>query len=102
LWALLASCVLAHLEAALRRSSGDPNAHVADYFDLVACTGAGVVFATMLFSTHSRGAALFPATSSSTSPFYRGKKRPLAAPTAALEAAMKAAFGVFCQAQLHL
>lgn len=66
----------------------------------------------MLFSTHSRGAPLFhaddtwrlvadhaprmfrrPAASSSTSLFCRGKKRPLAAPTAALEAAMKAAFG---------
>lgn len=66
----------------------------------------------MLFSTHSRGAPLFhaddtwrlvsdhaprlfrrPAGSSSTSLFCRGKKRPLAEPTAALEAAMKSAFG---------
>ncbi|CAN6320648.1 unnamed protein product [Urochloa humidicola] len=67
----------------------------------------------MLFSTHSRGAPLFnaadtwrlvadhaprlfrrpAASSSSASLFCRGKKRPLAAPTAALEAAMKSAFG---------
>lgn len=110
--ALLPGRALAHLEAALRRASGDPDARVADYFDLAAGTGAGGVFAAMLFSTHSRGAPLFhaddtwrlvadhaprmfrrPAASSSTSLFCRGKKRPLAAPTAALEAAMKAAFG---------
>ncbi|KAL6649602.1 hypothetical protein ACP70R_013826 [Stipagrostis hirtigluma subsp. patula] len=108
--ALLAGRALAHLEAALRRASGDPDARVADYFDLVAGTGAGGVFAAMLFSTHSRGAPLFHADdtwrlvadhapslfrrpASSTSLFCRAKKRPLAAPTAALEAAMKAAFG---------
>ncbi|TKV97042.1 hypothetical protein SEVIR_9G469800v4 [Setaria viridis] len=110
--ALLAGRALAHLEAALRRASGDPDARVADYFDLAAGTGAGGVFAAMLFSTHSRGAPLFhaddtwrlvsdhaprlfrrPAGSSSTSLFCRGKKRPLAEPTAALEAAMKSAFG---------
>uniref|UniRef100_A0A0D3FGC7 Patatin n=1 Tax=Oryza barthii TaxID=65489 RepID=A0A0D3FGC7_9ORYZ len=59
--ALLAGRALAHLEAALRRASGDPDARVADYFDLVAGTGAGGVFAAMLFSTHSRGAPLFHA-----------------------------------------
>ncbi|KAL6907559.1 hypothetical protein ACP4OV_002598 [Aristida adscensionis] len=108
--ALLAGRTLAHLETALRRASGDPDARVADYFDLVAGTGAGGVFAAMLFSTHSRGAPLFHADdtwrlvadhaprlfrrpSGSTSLFCRAKKRPLAAPTAALEAAMKAAFG---------
>ncbi|XP_062216169.1 patatin-like protein 6 [Phragmites australis] len=108
--ALLAGRTLAHLESALRRASGDPEARVADYFDLVAGTGAGGVFAAMLFSTHSRSAPLFHAEdtwrlvadhaprlfrrpASSTSLFCRGKKRPLAAPTAALEVAMKAAFG---------
>uniref|UniRef100_A0ACD5X1E3 Uncharacterized protein n=1 Tax=Avena sativa TaxID=4498 RepID=A0ACD5X1E3_AVESA len=108
--ALLAGRALAHLEAALQRASGNPDARVADYFDLAAGTGAGGVFAAMLFSTHSRGAPLFraedtwrlvadhapglfrrPATS--TSLFCRAKKRPLAAPTAALSVAMKAAFG---------
>ncbi|CAD6210460.1 unnamed protein product [Miscanthus lutarioriparius] len=110
--ALLAGRALAHLESALRRASGETDARVADYFDLAAGTGAGGVFAAMLFSTHSRGAPLFhaddtwrlmadhaprmfrrPTSSSSTSLFCRGKKRPLAAPTAALEEAMKAAFG---------
>ncbi|PAN50567.1 hypothetical protein GQ55_9G539200 [Panicum hallii var. hallii] len=109
--ALLAGRALAHLEAALRRASGDPDARVADYFDLVAGTGAGGVFAAMLFSTHSRGSPLFHAddtwrlvadhaprmfrrpAGSSASLFCRGKKRPLAEPTAALEAAMRSAFG---------
>ncbi|KAB8091125.1 hypothetical protein EE612_016551 [Oryza sativa] len=109
--ALLSGRALAHLEAALRRASGDPDARIADYFDLVAGTGAGGVFAAMLFSTHSRGAPLFhaddtwrlvadhaprlfrKAVGGSTSLFCRPKKRPLAAPTAALDAAMKTAFG---------
>lgn len=110
--ALLAGRALAHLEAALRRASGDPDARVADYFDLAAGTGAGGVFAAMLFSTHSRGAPLFHADdtwrlvadhaprmfrrpAAAASLFCGGgkKKRPLAAPTAALEAATKAAFG---------
>ncbi|KAG2542044.1 patatin-like protein 6 [Panicum virgatum] len=110
--ALLAGRALAHLELALRRASGDPDARVADYFDLAAGTGAGGVFAAMLFSTHSRGAPLFHAddtwrlvadhaprmfrrpAGSSASLFCRGRKqRPLAAPTAALESAMRFAFG---------
>ncbi|KAK1651445.1 hypothetical protein QYE76_069250 [Lolium multiflorum] len=108
--ALLAGRALAHLEAALQRASGNPDARVADYFDLAAGTGAGGVFAAMLFSTHSRGTPLFRAEdtwrlvadhapglfrrpSTSTSLFRRAKKRPLAAPTAALSVAMRAAFG---------
>ena len=108
--ALLAGRALAHLEAALQRASGSPDARVADFFDLAAGTGAGGVFAAMLFSTHSRGAPLFRAEDTwrlvadhaprlfrrpagSTSLFCRAKKRPLAAPTAALSVAMKAAFG---------
>ncbi|KAM0881908.1 hypothetical protein ACQ4PT_032632 [Festuca glaucescens] len=111
--ALLAGRALAHLEAALQRASGNPDARVADYFDLAAGTGAGGVFAAMLFSTHSRGAPLFRAedtwrlvadhapglfrrpSTTSTSLFCRAKakKRPLAAPTAALSVAMRAAFG---------
>ncbi|GJN08438.1 hypothetical protein PR202_ga26354 [Eleusine coracana subsp. coracana] len=100
-------------KSALRRASGDPAARVADYFDLAAGTGAGGVFAAMLFSTHSRGAPLFhaddawrlvadhaprlfrapPGSSSGGGLFRRGRKRPLAAATAALEASMKATFG---------
>ena len=108
--ALLAAVALARLEAVLRERAGDPDARVADYFDLAAGTGAGGVFAAMLFSTHSRGAPLFRAEdtwrlvadhaprlfrrpASSTSLFCRAKKRPLAAPTAALNVAMKVAFG---------
>jgi patatin-like phospholipase/acyl hydrolase len=108
--ALLTGHALAHLEAALQRASGNPDARVADYFDLAADTGAGGVFAAMHFSTHSRGAPLFRAEdtwrlvadhaprlfrrpAASASIFCRAKKRPLAAPTAALNVAMKEAFG---------
>jgi hypothetical protein len=79
--ALLAACALAPLEAALLHASGEPGAHVADYFDLTASTSTGSVFAATFFSTHSRGEPLFydalrlfrpPAGSSSL--FHRGKE----------------------------
>ncbi|KAM0863156.1 hypothetical protein ACQ4PT_044777 [Festuca glaucescens] len=47
--ALLAAAALARLEAGLRRRAGDPDARVADFFDLAAGSGAGGVLATMLF-----------------------------------------------------
>ncbi|KAM0903588.1 hypothetical protein ACQ4PT_018549 [Festuca glaucescens] len=47
--ALLAAAALARLEARLRRQAGDPDARVADFFDLAAGSGAGGVLAAMLF-----------------------------------------------------
>ncbi|XP_047087699.1 patatin-like protein 3 [Lolium rigidum] len=47
--ALLAAAALARLEAGLRRQAGDPDARVADFFDLAAGSGAGGVLAAMLF-----------------------------------------------------
>ena len=47
--ALLAAAALARLEAALRARAGDPDARVADFFDLSAGAGAGGVLAAMLF-----------------------------------------------------
>ncbi|XP_062215132.1 patatin-like protein 3 [Phragmites australis] len=47
--ALLAAAALARLEARLRECTGDPEARVADFFDLAAGAGAGGVLAAMLF-----------------------------------------------------
>jgi len=47
--ALLAAAALARLEAGLREQAGDPDARVADFFDVAAGAGAGGVLATMLF-----------------------------------------------------
>jgi len=47
--ALLAAAALARLEAGLREQAGDPDARVADFFDVAAGAGAGAVLAAMLF-----------------------------------------------------
>ncbi|KAL6637238.1 hypothetical protein ACP70R_024810 [Stipagrostis hirtigluma subsp. patula] len=47
--ALLAAAALARLEAGLRKQAGDPDARVADFFDVAAGAGAGGVLAAMLF-----------------------------------------------------
>ncbi|CAD6213765.1 unnamed protein product [Miscanthus lutarioriparius] len=46
--ALLAAAALARLEAKLRDCTGDPDARVADFFDVAAGAGAGGVLAAML------------------------------------------------------
>ena len=53
--ALLAAVALARLEAALRERAGDPDARVADFFDLAAGAGAGGVLAAMLFLRDTDG-----------------------------------------------
>jgi len=47
--ALLAAAALARLEAGLREQAGDPDARVADFFDVAAGSCAGGVLAAMLF-----------------------------------------------------
>ncbi|RLN39333.1 patatin-like protein 3 [Panicum miliaceum] len=47
--ALLAAAALARLEARLREQDADPDARVADFFDVAAGSGAGGVLAAMLF-----------------------------------------------------
>ncbi|TVU45976.1 hypothetical protein EJB05_05486, partial [Eragrostis curvula] len=47
--ALLAATALARLEAGLRKEAGDPDACVAEFFDVAAGAGAGGVLASMLF-----------------------------------------------------
>ncbi|TVU45973.1 hypothetical protein EJB05_05483, partial [Eragrostis curvula] len=53
--ALLAAAALARLEAGLRKQAGDPDARVADFFDVSAGAGAGGVLAAMLFLRGAHG-----------------------------------------------
>nr|CAB3498655.1 unnamed protein product [Digitaria exilis] len=47
--ALLAAAALARIETQLREQTGDPDARVAEFFDLAAGAGAGGVLAAMVF-----------------------------------------------------
>ncbi|KAA8544797.1 hypothetical protein F0562_019499 [Nyssa sinensis] len=58
---VLAASSLAHLEACLRRKSGNPNARIADFFDVVAGSGVGGVLAALLFSRGKDGGPMFTA-----------------------------------------
>ncbi|EPS63739.1 hypothetical protein M569_11046, partial [Genlisea aurea] len=52
---------LAYLESALREKSGNPDARIADYFDVAAGTGVGGIFTAMLFAGDGGGGPLFRA-----------------------------------------
>ncbi|XP_027338676.1 patatin-like protein 7 [Abrus precatorius] len=58
---ILAAKSLAHLEACLRRKSGNPNARVAGYFDAVAGSGVGGILAALLFTRGRDGQPMFTA-----------------------------------------
>ncbi|KAJ9183261.1 hypothetical protein P3X46_007141 [Hevea brasiliensis] len=59
---ILAAKSLAHLESCLRRKSGNSNAYIADYFDVVAGSGAGGILAALLFTRgKDHGRPLFTA-----------------------------------------
>ena len=58
---ILAAKSLAHLEACLRRKSGNPNACIADFFDVVAGSGAGGILAALLFTRGRGGGPVFTA-----------------------------------------
>lgn len=53
---ILSGKALAYLEQALKSKSGNPDARIADYFDVAAGAGVGGIFTAMLFATkdHSR------------------------------------------------
>ena len=55
---ILAAKSLAHLEACLRRKSGEANARVADFFDAAAGSGIGGVLAALLFTRGKDGRPL--------------------------------------------
>ncbi|KAK1384782.1 Patatin [Heracleum sosnowskyi] len=52
---------LVHLESNLQQKSGDPNARIANFFDVVAGSGAGGVLAALLFTAGKDGRPIFTA-----------------------------------------
>ncbi|KAI7735976.1 hypothetical protein M8C21_022388 [Ambrosia artemisiifolia] len=58
---ILAAKALAYLEKALRIKSGNPDARIADYFDVAAGTGVGGVFTAMLFGSNNHNRPIFKA-----------------------------------------
>ncbi|KAK9283748.1 hypothetical protein L1049_011998 [Liquidambar formosana] len=58
---ILSGKALAYLEHALKTKSGNPEARIADYFDVAAGTGVGGIFTAMLFSTRDSNRPIFQA-----------------------------------------
>lgn len=58
---ILSGKALAYLEHALKSKSGNPNARIADYFDVAAGTGVGGIFTAMLFATKDQDRPIFKA-----------------------------------------
>ncbi|XP_073125536.1 patatin-like protein 6 [Henckelia pumila] len=58
---ILSGKALSFLETALKRKSGDPNARVADYFDVAAGAGVGGIFTAMLFASNDQSRPIFHA-----------------------------------------
>ena len=52
---------LAYLEQALKLKSGDPNARIADYFDVASGSGIGGIFTAMLFASNDGDRPIFKA-----------------------------------------
>ncbi|CAA7052024.1 unnamed protein product [Microthlaspi erraticum] len=52
---------LAYLEHALKSKSGDPNARIADYFDVASGSGIGGIFTAMLFASSDGDRPMFKA-----------------------------------------
>ncbi|KAA0034728.1 hypothetical protein IC582_022716 [Cucumis melo] len=112
---ILSGKALSYLEQALKTKSGNPDARIADYFDVAAGAGIGGIFTAMLFATKDQTRPIYNAddtwrflaeqgkrfyrSSSSTSgnAFFRRLRKPrgsssAATATAGLEKAMKEAF----------
>ncbi|GMI81927.1 patatin-related phospholipase IIIbeta, patatin-like protein 6, PATATIN-LIKE PROTEIN 7 [Hibiscus trionum] len=58
---ILAAQSLLTLQTFLRQKLGNPNAAIAQYFDVVAGSGAGAILAALLFTRAENGAPLFTA-----------------------------------------
>ncbi|KAK6932096.1 Patatin-like phospholipase domain [Dillenia turbinata] len=58
---ILATKSLSLLQSFLRAKSNNPNAHIADYFDVVAGSGIGGVLAALLFTRGRNGSLIFSA-----------------------------------------
>ncbi|KAG6578759.1 Patatin-like protein 6, partial [Cucurbita argyrosperma subsp. sororia] len=112
---ILSGKALAYLEQALKSKSGNPDARIADYFDVAAGAGVGGIFTAMLFATkdHIRpiykaedtwrfladqGQRFYRRSTSSSAGGLFGRLLKInctnstSSPTAALEKAMKEAF----------
>lgn len=59
---ILAAKSILHLESTLRRKTKNPNAHISDFFDVVAGSGIGGVLATFLFTKGKNNRPLFTST----------------------------------------
>lgn len=57
---ILSGKALAYLENALRAKSGNPDARIADYFDVAAGSGVGGIFTAMLFGTKDHSRPILP------------------------------------------
>ncbi|XAR61201.1 hypothetical protein NMG60_11034836 [Bertholletia excelsa] len=58
---IVAGAALVHLEDQIRAKTGDSNSRIVDFFDIVAGTGIGAYFATMLTADDGNGRPLFTA-----------------------------------------
>ncbi|KAH6760363.1 PATATIN-like protein 6 [Perilla frutescens var. hirtella] len=58
---ILSGKTLAYLETALKNKSGNPDARIADYFDVAAGTGVGGIFTAMLFAANDENRPIFHA-----------------------------------------
>lgn len=58
---ILPGKALAYLEHALKSKSGDPNARIADYFDVAAGSGIGGIYTAMLFGSRDGNRPIFKA-----------------------------------------
>ncbi|BBG97820.1 PATATIN-like protein 6 [Prunus dulcis] len=58
---ILSGKALAYLEHALKLKSGNPEARIADYFDVAAGAGVGGIFAAMLFASRDQARPMFKA-----------------------------------------
>ncbi|KAK9153453.1 hypothetical protein Sjap_000933 [Stephania japonica] len=58
---ILSGKALSYLENSLKAKSGDPNARIADYFDVAAGTGVGGIFTAMLFGSKGDNRPIFRA-----------------------------------------
>lgn len=71
---IIAAQALAYLEDALRRKSGNPNATIADYFDVAAGTSTGGILTSMLFANDGTGRPMFKAADTLKFLAEKGKK----------------------------
>nr|GLL34956.1 patatin-like protein 6 [Ipomoea trifida] len=58
---ILSGKALGYLEQALKEKSGNPDARIADYFDVAAGSGVGGIFTAMLFGTKDQNRPIFNA-----------------------------------------